>query len=73
VFKSKAGDSLSRRSSRGEAKTVTVEKATPGATKIERFPDSFQQNAPGCTIPCVLWMASLLAAPTLKAIGLITP
>lgn len=66
AFKRKAQDSISRSSSSGEDKAVTVEKTTPKAMKMERFPDSFQQNVPGYTIYGVFWIASLLATSVLR-------
>jgi ABC-2 type transport system permease protein len=66
ALKKKAEDSISRMGPDGGDKTVTVEKVTPKAMKMERFPDSFQQNVPGYTIYGVFWIASLLAASVLR-------
>jgi ABC-2 type transport system permease protein len=65
-FKKKAEDSISGGLLGGEEKTVTVEKVTPRAMKVAKFPDSFQQNVPGYTIYGVFWIASLLAASILR-------
>jgi ABC-2 type transport system permease protein len=65
-FKKRAEGSISGGLLGGENKTVTIEKVTPAAMKVEKFPDGFQQNVPGYTIYGVFWIASLLASSVLR-------
>jgi ABC-2 type transport system permease protein len=65
-FKKRAEGSMSGGLLGGENKTVTIEKVTPAAMKVEKFPDAFQQNVPGYTVYGVFWIASLLAASVLR-------
>jgi hypothetical protein len=49
-FKKRVEDSVAGSFLNEENKTVVIEKVTPGSMKVEKFPNSFQQNVPGYTI-----------------------
>jgi len=45
---------------------VTVERTAPAGMRVEKFPDTFQQNVPGYTIFGIFWIVSLLASSVLQ-------
>lgn len=45
---------------------VTLERTVPSGMRVERFPDTFQQNVPGYTIYGIFWIVSLLANSVLQ-------
>jgi ABC-2 type transport system permease protein len=48
-------------SSSGES-PVTLQRTAPPGMRVERLPDSFQQNVPGYTVFGIFWIVSLIAA-----------
>jgi ABC-2 type transport system permease protein len=45
---------------------VTVERTVPSGMRVQKFPDTFQQNVPGYTIYGIFWIVSLLASSVLQ-------
>ena len=49
----------------GSEPIVTIERATPPGTHVEKTPNAFQQNVPGYTIYGIFWIVSMLASSVL--------
>lgn len=50
----------------GEEPVVTLEQIAPAGMRVEKLPDTFQQNVPGYTIYGIFWIVSLLAGSVLQ-------
>ncbi|MBC7248996.1 MAG: ABC transporter permease [Anaerolineae bacterium] len=50
----------------GEGPLIAVERIAPAGMRVERYPDTFQQNVPGYTIYGIFWIVSLLASSVLR-------
>ena len=66
TFKSRAEEAMSGGLTGGRQPLVTVERTVPPGMRVEKFPDTFQQNVPGYTIYGIFWVVSLLAASVLQ-------
>jgi ABC-2 type transport system permease protein len=49
----------------GGQSIATIEHATPPNMRVQKFPNTFQQNVPGYTIYGIFWIVSLLAGSVL--------
>lgn len=50
----------------GDEPLVVLEKQAPASMRVQRYPDTFQQNVPGYTIYGIFWIVSLLAGSVLE-------
>jgi ABC-2 type transport system permease protein len=66
AFKNRAEDAMSGGLVGGRQPLVTVERTVPPGMRVEKFPDTFQQNVPGYTIYGIFWIVSLLAGSVLQ-------
>lgn len=66
AFKAQAQEAMSGGLLGGQQPLVTVERTTPPGMRVEKFPDTFQQNVPGYTIFGIFWIVSLLAGSVLQ-------
>jgi len=66
VFKGQAQEAMSGGLLGGQEPLVTVERTMPAGMRVEKFPDTFQQNVPGYTIYGIFWIVSLLAGSVLQ-------
>ncbi|MEW6231671.1 MAG: ABC transporter permease [Chloroflexota bacterium] len=66
VFKGQAQEAMSGGLLGGQEPLVTVERAVPAGMRVEKHPDTFQQNVPGYTIYGIFWIVSLLAGSVLQ-------
>lgn len=66
TFKAQAQESMSGGLLGGGEPVVTVERTTPAGMRLEKYPDTFQQNVPGYTIYGIFWIVSLLAGSVLQ-------
>jgi ABC-2 type transport system permease protein len=66
AFKNRAEEAMSGGLQGRAEPLVTVEKKVPPGMRVEKFPDTFQQNVPGYTIYGVFWIVSLLAGSVLR-------
>jgi ABC-2 type transport system permease protein len=65
-FKSRAEETMSGGLVGRKEPLVTVERTVPPGMRIQKFPDTFQQNVPGYTIYGIFWIVSLLANSVLQ-------
>lgn len=66
TFKAQAQEAMSGGLLGGGEPVVTVERTTPAGMRVEKYPDTFQQNVPGYTIYGIFWIVSLLAGSVLQ-------
>jgi ABC-2 type transport system permease protein len=50
----------------GQTPLVTVERSAPKGMRVQKLPDTFQQNVPGFTIYGIFWIVSLLSLSVLR-------
>jgi ABC-2 type transport system permease protein len=50
----------------GQTPVVTVERTVPPGMRVQKLPDTFQQNVPGFTIYGIFWIVSLLGLSVLR-------
>jgi len=60
-FKARAEEAISGGLVGDRTAVVTVEQASPAGMRVEKNPNTFQQNVPGYTIYGIFWIVSLLA------------
>ena len=65
-FKNRAEETMSGGPTGSGQPLVTVERTVPAGMRVQKFPDTFQQNVPGYTIYGIFWIVSLLAASVLQ-------
>jgi ABC-2 type transport system permease protein len=65
-FKSQADEAMSGGLLGNKEPLVTVERTVPPGMRIQKFPNTFQQNVPGYTIYGIFWIVSLLANSVLQ-------
>lgn len=65
AFKSEATQALSGGLVGEQPPTISVERVAPPGMRVEKFPDTFQQNVPGYTIYGIFWIVSMLASSVL--------
>ena len=65
-FKSRAEETMSGGLIGSKEPLVTVERTAPPGMRVQKFPDTFQQNVPGYTIYGIFWIVSLLANSVLQ-------
>lgn len=61
TLKTQAQEAISAGLLGGRESIVTIERTTPAGMRVEKYPDTFQQNVPGYTIYGIFWIVSLLA------------
>ncbi len=66
AIKSEAQETMSGGFWGGEEPVVTLEKTAPAGMRVEKYPDTFQQNVPGYTIYGIFWIVSLLGGSVLE-------
>lgn len=66
AFKVQAQEAMSGGLLGGGEPVVIVERTTPAGMRVEKYPDTFQQNVPGYTIYGIFWIVSLLAGSVLQ-------
>lgn len=66
TFKTQTQDAISGGLLGGEEPVVTMERVAPAGMRVEKYPDTFQQNVPGYTIYGIFWIVSLLAGSVLQ-------
>ncbi len=66
AFKSRAEETMSGGLIGSRQPLVTVERTVPPGMRVQKFPDTFQQNVPGYTIYGIFWIVSLLATSVLQ-------
>ncbi len=65
AFKNRAEETMSGGLIGSRQPLVTVEQTVPPGMRVQKFPDTFQQNVPGYTIYGIFWIVSLLATSVL--------
>ncbi len=60
-FKTRAEEAISGGLGADRMAVVTVEQTAPAGMRVEKHPNTFQQNVPGYTIYGIFWIVSLLA------------
>lgn len=66
AFKTQAQQAMSGGLFGDNEPIVTVERTVPPGMRVERYPDTFQQNVPGYTIYGIFWIVSLLTGSVLQ-------
>lgn len=66
TLKTQAQEAISAGLLGGRESIVTIERTTPAGMRVEKYPDTFQQNVPGYTIYGIFWIVSLLANSVLQ-------
>jgi len=66
AFKAQAQEAISGGLLGGEEPVVTLERTVPPGMRVEKYPDTFQQNVPGYTIYGIFWIVTLLAGSVLQ-------
>jgi ABC-2 type transport system permease protein len=66
AFKQQAEAAISGGISGGGEPVLTIERTPPPGMKVQKYPDSFQQNVPGYTVYGIFWIVSLLASSVLE-------
>ncbi|SNB72364.1 ABC transporter permease [Thermoflexus hugenholtzii] len=66
AFKARAQEAMSGGLLGGEEPVVALERTAPPGMRVEKLPNTFQQNVPGYTIYGVFWIVSLLAGSVLQ-------
>lgn len=66
AFKSQAEETMSGGLIGSREPLVTLERTVPSGMRMQKFPDTFQQNVPGYTIYGIFWIVSLLASSVLQ-------
>lgn len=66
AIKAEAQEAISGGFLGGGEPVVTLEKRAPAGMRMEKYPDTFQQNVPGYTIYGIFWIVSLLAGSVLE-------
>ena len=61
AFKVQAEDAMSGGLLGSRQPLVTLERTVPAGMRVQKLPDTFQQNVPGYTIYGIFWIVSLLA------------
>ena len=65
-FRARAEGAISGGLVGGQRPVVTVERTVPSGMRVEKLPDTFQQNVPGYTIYGIFWIVSLLTGSVLR-------
>ncbi len=66
AFKRQAEQALSGGLANNDRPLITVEREAPAGMRVEKYPNTFQQNVPGYTIYGLFWVVSLLTASVLR-------
>ncbi len=66
AFKTRAQEAMSGGLLGGKEPVVTLQRTVPPGMRVEKYPNSFQQNVPGYTIYGIFWIVSLLAGSVLQ-------
>lgn len=66
AFKAQAEEAISSGLVGGKEPLVALERMTPAGMRVEKYPDTFQQNVPGYTIYGIFWIVNLLAGSVLE-------
>ncbi|MBO9368745.1 MAG: ABC transporter permease [Chloroflexi bacterium] len=66
AFKAQAEQASSGGLVGGDSPVVIVEREAPTGMRVEKYPNTFQQNVPGYTIYGLFWIVSLLTSSVLR-------
>ncbi len=66
AFKAQAEQAIAGGLVAGDQPLVTVEREAPTGMRVEKYPNTFQQNVPGYTIYGLFWIVSLLTSSVLR-------
>jgi len=65
AFKTQAEQAMSGGTVGNQQPAITVERVAPPGMRVEKFPNTFQQNVPGYTIYGIFWIVSMIAGSVL--------
>jgi ABC-2 type transport system permease protein len=65
-FKRRTEETMSGGLTGSRQPLVAVERVVPSGMRVQKYPDTFQQNVPGYTIYGIFWIVSLLASSVLQ-------